>query len=147
MKAKVTALSLVVFLGAGMLMAQESSPEQQLLQLERDWCAAELKKDADLLGRILADDFTGVTSRGIKLNKTELLKSLMDPDSATNTCSDADVKVRVYGDTAVVTGRGSRSGTYKGKSFKDRQILYTDTFVRKGGRWQVVASHATEVAK
>lgn len=140
----VVAAALVVStLGIG---AQQNPAEQQLIQIERDWCNAGLKKDAALLGRILADDVTNITNRGVLQTKSEMLADLKDKSSTLTACVDTNVKVRVYGDTAVVTGRGSRSGTLKGVAFKDRQSLWTDTFVRRDGRWQCVATQGTLVA-
>ena len=123
----------------------QGSAEQQLLQLEKDWCTASLKKDAALLGRILADDYSGVTSRGFAETKTQALDSLKDKNSTVTTCVDDDMKVRVYGDTAVVTGLATRAGTYQGTPFSNRRSLWTDVFVRRGGQWQVVASQSTLV--
>ena len=125
---------------------RQSSPEQQLIQIERDWCTSSLKRDALLLGRILADDYTGVSNRGLLLTKTETIAGLADKTSSITACVDTDMKVRVYGDTAVVTGLGVRSGTYQGAPFSDRRFLWTDIFVRRDGRWQCVASQGTVVA-
>ena len=126
--------------------AQQSSAEQQLMQLERDWCTANVKKDVAVISRILADDYTGVGSRGTAQTKAETLADLNDKTSGFTSCVDGNVKVRIYGEAAVVTGLGTRGGTYKGVPFKDRQFLWTDTFVRREGRWQCVASQATVVA-
>ncbi len=95
-------------------VAQQGTPEQQVIQLERDWCQAALKKDSALLGRILADDYTGVGSRGKKETKSEALADLPDKTSTVTAGVDTDVKVRVYNDAAVATGLGTRSGTNKG---------------------------------
>ena len=143
-----TAGVVVAYLGAAnqVATAQQNSAEQQLVQLERDWCTAQLKKDAGLLGRILADDYTGVGRLGKKRTKAEELTELTDKTSTTTSCVDNDVKVRVYGDAAVVTGRASRAGTEKGSAFKDREFLWTDTFIKKDGRWQCVASQSTSIA-
>ena len=116
-------------------VAQQGTPEQQVMQLERDWCTAALKKDN-----------AGVGSRGKKETKPEALADLSDKASTVTACVDTDVKVRVYGDAAVATGLGTRSGTYKGVAFKDRKFLWTDTFIRKDGRWQCVASQGTPIA-
>ena len=124
----------------------QSAAEQQLLQLERDWCTASLKRDAALLGEILADDYTGISTRGMTLTKAETIAGLADKTSSTTSCVDTDMKIRVYGDTAVVTGLGTRSGTYQAAPFTDRRFLWTDVFVRRGGRWQCVASQGTLVA-
>lgn len=124
---------------------QQSKAEQELIQIERDWCAAVVKKDAAALARILADDYTSVGSRGTTSTKTDELANLKGADS-TASCVDSNLKVRIYGDAAVVTGLGTRSGTYKGVAFKDRQSLWTDTFIRKDGRWQCVATQGTLIA-
>ena len=124
---------------------QQNKAEQELVQIERDWCAATVKKDAVVLSRILADDYTSVGSRGGTSTKASELADLKGTDSFTN-CVDTNVKVRIYGDAAVVTGLGTRSGTYKGVAFKDRQVLWTDTFIKKDGRWQCVASQGTLAA-
>src|SRR5262249_53552893 len=121
--------------------AQPSNAQQELVQLERDWCAALVKKDATMIARILAEDYTAVGSRGTTSTKAGDLADLKDTSSTLTLCVDDNVKVRVYGDTAVVTAHGRRSGTYKGAAFNDREILYTDTFVKTNGRWQCVASH------
>lgn len=139
---------LIAVLGStpGIIEAQQGTAEQQLTQLERDWCTATLKGDAAVLGRILADDFTSVGSRGLVETKAETLADLNDKMSTITECVDRNVKVRVYGEAAVVTGLGTRSGKYKGAAFADRQTLWTDTFIRKDGRWQCVATQGTVVA-
>ena len=140
------ALAVSVFgFSTGVSLAQ-SKPEQELVQIERDWCTASVKRDSTILGRILADDYTGVGSRGAPETKSEALAALKDMTSSVDTCVDTNVKVRVYGDAAVVTGLATRGGTNKGVAFKDRQFLWTDTFVRRDGRWQCVASQSTVIA-
>lgn len=126
--------------------AAQGGPEQELIQLERDWCNATVKKDAATLSRILSDDHTSVTSRGATQTKADVLADLKDQTSSTDSCVDSNVKVRLYGDAAVVTGLGTRAGTNKGIAFKNRQVLWTDTFVKKDGRWQSVATQGTVIA-
>jgi ketosteroid isomerase-like protein len=123
------------------LAAQSSKDEQTLLQLERDWCTTTVKGDKTGLGRILADEYSGVGARGIKATKADALAQLTA--SPTTVCNDFDIKVRLYGDTAVVTGTGVRSGTYQGKPFADLRMYWTDTWVRRKGQWQCVASQST----
>lgn len=57
-----------------------------------------------------------------------------------------DIKVRVYGDTAVVTGRNTVKGQYKGKDISG-QTRWTDTWVKSAGRWQCVATHSSRIAQ
>ena len=137
---------IVVQSGLSHVAAAQANPEQALIQMERDWCSAVLKRDASILDRILASDYTGVGSRGITETKPEALASIKDMTSTVDVCVDTNFKVRVYGDAAIVTAMATRGGTYKGAAYKDRQMLYTDVFVRRDGRWQCVAGHSTLVA-
>jgi ketosteroid isomerase-like protein len=128
------------------IAAQQSTAEKELVQIERDWCSAGLKNDTMALGRILSDDVTAITNRGVMQTKSQMLADMKAQTSTFSACVDTNLKVRVYGDTAVVTGLASRSGTVNGVAFKDRQALWTDTFVKKDGRWQCVATQSTLVA-
>lgn len=127
---------------------QQSSHEEQVLQLENGYCTAQLKRDSSWFEKYLAEDYTGVNSRGGSETKADVLASLKDPQNTQTSCLEKEMKVRVNGDNAaVVTGREIFSGTYNGKLYKDREVLWTDTLFRKDGRWQVVASQATAVTK
>jgi ketosteroid isomerase-like protein len=139
---------LLAFLGFGCqrVPAQQTTPERELLQFTRDWCTALLNKDAAFLDRMLADDYTGVGPNGTAETKRDALVSLEDPTSALTVCVDHDIKARVYDDAAVVTGMGTHTGTYKGAAFAGPAAIWTDTWVKRDGRWQCVASHATFVA-
>ena len=140
-----TLIVVVAGFGADAALAQ-SKPEQELLQIENDWCTADLKQDAAILGRILASDFTGVGSRGITDTRESTVAAYKDKTSTTTACVNSNMKVRVFGDAAVVTGTVTSNGTNKGAAFKGRQVLFTDTYVRRDGRWQCVASQGTLVA-
>ncbi|MEO7157101.1 MAG: nuclear transport factor 2 family protein, partial [Vicinamibacterales bacterium] len=118
----------------------------ELIQIENDWCTADLKKDAVLMEKILTSDFTGVGSRGGVDTKESTLAAYKDATSSTTACVNSNMKARVFGEAAVVTGTVTSSGTYKGAAFKDRHVLFTDTYVRRDGRWQCVASQGTVAA-
>jgi ketosteroid isomerase-like protein len=129
------------------VVAQQDKARQELVQIERDWCSALVKKDAATLQRILADDYAAVASRGFPSDKAGDLADVKSTESTVTSCVDDKVNVRLYGDTAVVMGHGSRAGTSKGAPFKDRMIYYTDVFVRRNGQWQCVASEGTIAGK
>ena len=140
------ALFLSVFGFSSSVSIAQGKTEQELIQIENEWCTAEVKRDAAMLGRIMADDYTGVASRGATETKAEAVASLKDTTTSVGTCANSNMKVRVYGDAAVVTGLVTRSGTNQGAAYKDRQVLFTDMYVRRDGRWQCVASQGTVVA-
>jgi ketosteroid isomerase-like protein len=138
-------------LGIGLLASASASAqgkaEQELIQIEKDWCTASLKRDGALLGRILADDYVGVTRTGAIEGKPAALASLKDTTRTLDVCTDSDFRVHLYGDAAIVIATATRSGTEKGVAFKDRRSVYTDTFIRKDNRWQCVASQSTPLLK
>jgi hypothetical protein len=122
------------------LAADKSKVEQELMQLERDWCSASVKGDAAAIGAILADDYTDVVLTGTVANKAQSLADVKT-DKAT-VCEIDMMQIRVYGDAAVVVGRVTgKSATFNGL------YRYTDTYIRRDGRWICVASQATEIKK
>ena len=115
----------------------------QLMQMERDWCKALATRDPALMEPILADDYTSVNSRGVMSTKASELADAKAGASGFAECTNDAMKVRVFGDAAVITGHNVTSGTYRGKPFKNRESYWTDTYVRRNGRWQCVASHSS----
>jgi uncharacterized protein (TIGR02246 family) len=122
--------------------AQQSRDEQQLLQTVRELDAAVVKRDAAPFRRYLTDDATNVSSNGTLRTKTDLIAAVTQRDNFTKYDSD-NLKVRVYGDTAVVTGRATYSGTFDGVQYTNRQVVFTATYVRRNGQWQSVAAQNT----
>ena len=68
-----------------------------------------------------------------------------DKANTVTSCVDSNLRVRIYDNAAVVTGLSIQSGTIRDTAFKDRQILFTETFVMKNGRWQDVAGQGTGI--
>ena len=136
----------VLVFGVGSLAQQKSgSVEQELMKLEQDWTNANVKADVAFLDRILADDWTAADQDGTVYNKTQFLTSMKSGEDVISSLVTDDMKVRVYGDTAVVTGRNTGKETLKGKDISG-QYRWTDTWVKKAGRWQCVASHWSKIA-
>jgi ketosteroid isomerase-like protein len=115
--------------------------EKELLQIERDWTQASLKGDATALGKILGDDWVGQGPAGT-MTKTQVLAELKSGDNKTESITLGDMKVRVYGDTAVVTGSDDEKSSYKGKDTSGH-YTWTDVFVKRKGHWEAVASQGT----
>lgn len=111
-----------------------------------DWCTAVLKPDKVVFARILSDNYVGVTRQGVTEHKAEVIAALKDPAASLGTWVNSNRRDRVYGDAAVVNGMATRNAPQRGAENKNRQILFTDTFVQRDGRWQCVASQATLVA-
>lgn len=115
-----------------------------LLYMERDWNQAEMKQDAAWFERMLTDDYAGVDGRtGKATTKAEDIAGIKKTTLDSANLSGLDV--RMQGDTAVVTGLTHNKGKDdKGAAF-DRKIRFTDVWVRRDGKWQVLSSHGSDV--
>ena len=122
----------------------DGSVEQTLMKIERDGLAALLKKDIAAFGRIFADDAVVITPDGSAQTKAQLLADVKSGDLVVESSEISDMKVRAYGDTAVVTYVTTDKGKFKGQDISGR-YRWTDVFVRRAGTWQVVAGHGTPI--
>ena len=133
--------------GRWQVTAAESSDftaEQTLMQIEREWGEAYKNKDKAWFERAFTDEFSSISSTGKMRNKTEEITEMMGNSDTITSEELSDTKVRVYGDTAVVTARLHSVGKDKDGSF-DRNYYFTDTFVKRDGRWQVIATQSSLV--
>ena len=108
--------------------------------MEEKWAAAASKNDANAVGAMLADGVTSIGSDGTMRNKAEMLAAMKDRKYESAVAED--LKVNVYGDTAVATGIWRAKGTEQGKPFEEVE-RFTDTYVKSGGQWKCVASHSS----
>ena len=125
---------------------QTESVEQELIKLENDWLQVFFKKDIAFADRFLADDYIGTEEKGIVMTKAQEIEDLKSGVHLSTSGVDDDMKVRVYGDAAVVTGRTTVKGQYQGKEFTSR-YRWTHTFIRHDRRWQCVASHISRISQ
>jgi len=117
-----------------------------LVQMEKDWSEADVKKDAAALQRILADDWIGIDFQGVALNKTQVLKqvALRSDVTETETTEMEQMKIRLFGNTAIVSGTEIETSQYRGKDSSGK-YAWTDVFVRRKGRWQAVSAQSTKL--
>jgi len=120
--------------------------EQQIKDLEKQWADAVLKHDAVALDRILADDIVEVDPTGQVQTKAQDLADLKSGELKLESLSPGDMKVRVFGNVAVVNGPYTVKGTYKGKDISG-EGRFTDVFVKRQGRWQCVSTQMTPIVK
>jgi uncharacterized protein (TIGR02246 family) len=116
--------------------------EQQVMALNHAWAEAITKGDAATLGRILADDVIVTSGRGeIRSKAAEIRDSAGPPDPDfvwIRPFTTEDVRVKIYRDAAVVTGRARWGFRYKGQEVnQDRR--YTHVYVKRQGQWRIVA--------
>ena len=119
-----------------------SQDEQALRRLEDEWLGSYLRGDKTTFDRIVADDFTGTDESAKLRSKTEERELIQAPPAGVKTSLiNEDVRVRIYGDAAIVTGRIVVKTLLSGQPEISFQSRFTDTFLRRQGRWQVAARH------
>ena len=130
---------------AGRAGIQVGNDEQTLLRIERELTDAMLRGDTSAVERHYADAFTFTTPDGEVVNKAQVIANLKSGDVKFDSSRIDDMKVQVYAAAAVVTSLTTDRGRVKGADVSG-QYRWTDVFVRRGGRWQLVAAQGTRVA-
>lgn len=118
-----------------------------LIYMESDWNNAVMKRDVAWFERNYADDMTEVSLRnGALARKADAIKSMKDDKSVFESLDLSETNVRMDGNTAIVTGVNRiRGRDDKGKPM-DMRFRFTDTFVKRDGRWLVWATQATPIS-
>jgi len=117
--------------------------EQALMQMERELRTAFVKRDVTTLGQIIADDFAGVESSGKIINKVLFIKNLESGDDVQSETPE-NMKVRIFGDTAVVNGRLLIKGKKKEDSYA-LNLFFTNTWVKQNGQWRLINYQSTQI--
>lgn len=136
------ALALVLPAAAWSQPQKNAAAEKTVADLEQQWLKSQRTNDTDPLVPLLADGFTATSSEGKVTNKAGMIA---DAKATKYTSADyLDLKVAVFGETAIATGNFRGKGTdSSGKPF-DANERFTDTWVKMpNGKWQCVASHAS----
>ena len=97
------------------------------------------------LDKETSDDYTFINANGEMSDKAQMLNSFKTGQTKLSSDDLSDLRVRVYGNTAVVTGKADVKGTVLGQPAPG-PILFTRVYVKKYGRWQSVAFQQTKVA-
>jgi ketosteroid isomerase-like protein len=122
--------------------AQVSKDEQALRRLENEWLGSYLRGDKATFDRIVANDFTSTDESAMFRNKAQERENIQAPPSNIKaSLTNEDLQLRIYGDSAVVTGRIVSRAQLSGQPEISFQSRFTDTLLKRRGRWQVVARH------
>jgi ketosteroid isomerase-like protein len=142
---RIIALTLLGVLLAVPTYAQKpNAQEQEVLKAsEVSNDASLIKKDRATMERLYADDYMYIHSNGTVANKTQDIAESMSPAQAWTARKSDDLKVRIYGDVAVITGLSTLTGSAKGYDSGARR--FTEVWVRRNGGWQLVGGESTLV--
>ena len=138
---------IALFAGLGVTRAQTGTNADvvaTITNLESDAVKADLAGDTAFYQKALAEDWTRGDSDGTFYTKAEVMKLMADAkDFKTNSEKLSELKVRVYGNTAVATYKDTYDILIRGEP-RAHTIIATDTFVKMGSAWKQVASHGSE---
>lgn len=123
-------------------MSTAISTENQVRQIEIDWGVAFERRDMVTLDLLMAEEYILTDPLGQLRTKTETLAAIETNEVDFQSTQSDDVNVTIYGETAVVTGRSTFRGRYKGWSMTGC-YQYTDVLVKRNGSWKAVSSHIT----
>jgi uncharacterized protein (TIGR02246 family) len=118
--------------------------EKEIRQLEEQLRAAAVKADTAAFERLLADDYTTTNLKGLTRSKAEVIADAKSGAAKTESLTLDSVKVRVYGDAAVLTADRTVKSTLRGQDTSGR-LREIRVFVKRNGRWQAVAMQATPI--
>lgn len=121
--------------------------KDELLRIQGEWAAARVAGDAAYLEHLYAKEFRIFNMNGEAVDRASdiavfaVRPRVLEPSSIV----DEDMEVSVYGDVAVVTGIENLEGTFNGVRGPDLALRFTNVFVRRDGRWQMVTHHSTPI--
>jgi ketosteroid isomerase-like protein len=142
MRALALAVGIAMAIGSTSRAGSAADDEKAVAALDTEYQAAVKANDVTVMDRILADDFVLVTGLGKTYTKTDLLDQARHKSVVYEHQEDSAQKVRVWGDTAVVTALLWAKGTEDGKPF-DYKLWFSDTYVRTPGGWRYVFGQAS----
>jgi hypothetical protein len=144
---KTATLTVLVAVLACRFSFAQTPAEQEVLQFERDACKAFLDADPVALKWVLTPDFTLTLSNGEVSTRGNEIDELRTGKVRYDVFENYDMNARIYDDNvAIVLGKTHVKGTSEDEPF-DRIFQFTDTVVKRDGRWQVVASHVSRLEK
>jgi ketosteroid isomerase-like protein len=151
----ISAVAMLVIIATSLVLGQSKakkpdgpsdSTEEAVRQLHSEIVQAQLTSDTATLDRLWADDHIFTNPLGVVQSKAQRLAEIHSGGRTLEAFSIADIEVRAYGDTAVVTSRATLKGQRQGQDISG-QYRGIDVYVKRQGRWQVVAAQATRIAQ
>jgi hypothetical protein len=122
----------------------DNKTAQFMIDMERKWAEGVCANNG-VISELLADDFQGTSTSGDRFNKADELRDEKSPRSARG-CALDDAKVHFFGENVAII-YGSEHAIGKDKSHPDAKVcqVWTDTWLKRDGKWQIAASQDNKV--
>lgn len=119
--------------------------QAELMQFGRDWDKAIASNDVEGMSSYMDDSWVIVGSGGIT-SKENFLASVRSGDLQHTKMDFEDIRVEIYGDTGIVTGKGTSAGNYKGNAFSSYEWT-TSVYIRRNDKWACVLTMLTNAVE
>lgn len=116
--------------------------EKELTRIEDGWLEASIHGDAKLAAELLAEDYQGMTQSGAVEDKAQFVAEVKAGSLRADSFYQDERSVRIFGETAVSTGRLSLKG-----EGGITQTRYTRVYVKRQGRWQLIIMQTTRITR
>jgi len=117
---------------------------KQIEGLEMEWRQAQVDNDIAVIDHLLADDYVGISANGTIETKSQTIAQRKAGTIRITALDLDDLKVRLYGDTAVVTSKADLQGV-NGQSDISGKYRYTRVYNRRLGQWKIVSFEASRI--
>ena len=128
------------------LQMKSSHVEEELLKIENEFAEAIVRNDLEGIGRLVADDWIIIEPDGGIVDRARFFEVIKSGALTHEIMESEDLRVRVYGDSAVVTAVTRTRGKFMKQEFSAQERA-TDVFVKRDERWQCVLTHLTRFPK
>jgi ketosteroid isomerase-like protein len=120
--------------------------EEEIIKMEKGFAEAIVKNDPEAIERFVADDWIIISADGGIIDKARFLAVIKSGTLTHDTMESDDMRVRLYGDSAVVSALTRSKGKFMGQEFTTEERA-TDFLVRLNGQWRCVLTQLTALTK
>ena len=124
----------------------QGNAERELIAMEHKWIDVTVQGDADAFASFMAEEYVAVVANARIRSKAEWVEGVRSGGLKYESVELRNLKVRLYGDTAVVTGEYTQKATSGGQDYSARGA-YANTWLKRRGRWQAIASGFSRAAQ
>lgn len=130
----------------GRWAAADDATAKFMIDAERQWAEDGCTHNT-IASQILADDFQGTSPDAKRYTKRQAVASSQDTSKSASDCRLLDARVRFFGENlAMVYGSESSIHAAKIGSEEKRCLIWTDTWLKRSGKWQIIAVQDTQYA-